>query len=164
VATACVSALLPVQDECIHFFHKSVKDWLIGKSNYGQHQFSLDETEGHEVLSKLCIDELDEVKRKSVDGAQFPDTTKYALRYGVQHMLQLEDARVCSLEEVVTKFVLDLEFVHAKLCVNVPAAIEDIVCVQKQAGIEVLQRALNTLLVLLRKHFATLEELPHTIF
>ena len=28
-AIACVSALLPVQDECIHFFHKSVKDWLI---------------------------------------------------------------------------------------------------------------------------------------
>ena len=47
---------------------------------------------------------------------------------------------------------------------NVTAAIEDIVCVQKQAGIEVLQTALNTLLVLLRKHFATLEELPHTIF
>ena len=86
---------------------------MIGKSNYGQHQFSLDETEGHEVLSKLCIDELDEVKRKGVDGAQFPDTAKYALRHGVQHMLQLQDARVCSLEEVVTKFVLDLELVHA---------------------------------------------------
>ena len=163
-AISCVSALLPVQDGCIHFFHKSVKDWLIDKSNYGQHHFSVDEKEGHEVLSKLCIDELHELKRKGVDGAQFSDITKYALRHGVQHMLQLEDARVCSLEEDVTKFVLDVELVYAKLCVNVTAAFEDIVCVQKQAGIEKLQRALNNLLVLLRKHIATLEKLPHTIF
>ena len=163
-AISCVSALLPVQDGCIHFFHKSVKDWLIDKSNYGQHHFSVDEKEGHEVLSKLCIDELHELKRKGVDGAQFSDIAKYALRHGVQHMLQLEDARVCSLEEVVTKFVLDVELVYAKLCVNVTAAFEDIVCVQKQAGIEKHQRALNTLLILLRKHIATLEKLPHTIF
>ena len=163
-AISCVSSLLPVQDGCIHFFHKSVKDWLIDKSNYGQHHFSVDEKEGQEVLSKLCIDELHELKRKGVDGAQFSDITKYALRHGVQHMLQLEDARVCSLEEVVTKFVLDVELVYAKLCVNVTAAFEDIFCVQKQAGIEKCQRALNSLLVLLRKHIATLEKLPHTIF
>ena len=163
-AISCVSALLPVQDGCIRFFHKSVKDWLIDKSNYGQHHFSVDENEGHEVLSKLCIDELHELKGKGVDGAQFSDITKYALRHGVQHMLQLEDARVCSLEEVVTKFVLDVELVYAKLCVNVTAAFEDIVCVQKQEGIEKLQRALNTLLISLRKHIATLEKLPHTIF
>ena len=163
-AISCVSALLPVQDGCIHFFHKSVKDWLIDKSNYGQHHFSVDEKEGHEVLSQLCIVELHELKQKRVDGAQFSDITKYALRHGVQHMLQLEDARVCSVEEVVTKFVLDVELVYAKLCVNVTAAFEDIVCVQKQAGIEKLQRALSTLLVSLRKHIATLEKLPHTIF
>ena len=163
-AIACVSALLPVQDECIHFFHKSVKDWLIEKSNCEEHYFSVDEKEGHEVLSKLCIEELSQVKRKGVDCAKFSDTTKYALRHGVQHMLQLEDARVCSFEEVVEKFVLDLELVYAKLCVNFTVASEDIVCVQKQVGIEELQKALDTLLVLLRKHFGTLEKHPHTIF
>ena len=164
VAISCVSTLLPVQDECIHFFHKSVKDWLIEKSNYGQHHFSVEEKDGHKVLSKLCIDELDEAKRKGVDGAHFSDTTKYALRHGVQHMLQLEDARVCSLEEVVTKFVLDVDLVYAKLCVNVTAAFEDIVCVQKKAGVEEFHGALNALLLLLRKHIATLEKLPHAIF
>ena len=160
-AIACVSTLLPVQGECIHFFHKSVKDWLIEESNYRHACFI---KKGHEGLSKLCIDELSQVKLKGVDCAKFSDTTKYALRHGVQHMVQLEDARVCSLEEVVTKFVLDVELVYAKLCVNVTAAFEDIVCVQKQAGIEELQRALNTLLVLLRKHLRTLEKLPHSIF
>ena len=163
-AIACVSALLPVKDECIHFFHKSVKDWLIEKSIYGQHQFSVDEKEGHVVLSKLCMDELDEVKRKGVNGAQFSDAAKYALQHGVQHMRQLEDARVCSLEEVVTKFVLDLELVYAKLCVDVTLASEDVVCVQKQVGmIEKWLGALDTLLVLLMKHIATLERQPHTI-
>jgi len=137
---------------------------LIEKSKYGQHQFSVDEKEGHEVLSKLCIDELDEVKRKGVDGAQFVDTTKYALRHGVQHMLQPENAQVCSLEEVVTKFVLDVELVYAKLCVNVTLASEDVLCVQKQVFIEKSHEALNTLLVLLRKHIATLGKQPHTIF
>ena len=163
-AISCVSALLPVQDECIHFFHKSVKDWLIEKSNCEQHYFSVDEKEGHEVLSKLCIDELSQVKRKGVDWVKFTDPTKYALRHGVQHMLQLEDARVCSLEEVVRKFVLDVELVYAKLCVNVTGASEDIVCVQKLVGIKELERAFNALLVLLRKHLRTLEKFPHSIF
>ena len=163
-AIACVSALLPVQDECIHFFHKSVKDWLIAKSNYGRHHFNVDEKEGHEVLSKLCIDELYDVKRKGVTCAKFSDTTRYALRHGVQHMLQLEDTRVCSLEEVVKKFVLDIELVYAKLCVNVTLASEDVICVQKQLHIEKCHEALTTLFVLLRKHIATLEKHPHTIF
>ena len=86
VAIACVSALLPVQDGCIHFFHKSVKDWLIENSKYVPHHFSVDDKEGHQVLSKLCIDELDDVKRKGVESAQFSDITKYALQHGVQHM------------------------------------------------------------------------------
>ena len=170
-AISCVSALLPVQDGCIRFFHKSVKDWLIDKSNYGQHHFSVNEKEGHEVLSTRCIDELHELKRKRCEnavkglyGAQFSDITKYALRHGVQHMLQLEDASVCSLEEVVTKFVLDVELVYAKLCLKVRAVFEDIFCVQKEAGIKKHETALNTLLVLLRKHIFTLEKLPHTIF
>ena len=161
VAIACVSALLPVQDECIHFFHKSVKDWLIEMSNY-RHDYFIEK--GHDVLSKLCIDELSQVKRKGVDWVNFTNATKYALRHGVQHMLQLEDARVYRFEEVVKKFVLDLEIVYAKLCVNVTAASEDIVCVQKQVGSEELQRALNPLSALLRKHLRTLEKRPHNIF
>ena len=160
-AIACVSALLPVQEECLHFFHKSVKDWLIEKSNY-RHDYFIEK--GHEVLSQLCIDELDDVKRKGVTSAKFSDTTRYALRHGVQHLVQLEDSRLCSLEEIVKKFVLDVELVYAKLCVNVTLAFEDVIFVQKQLDIEKCHETLTTLLVLLRKHIATLEELPHTIF
>ncbi len=168
-AIGCVSALLPVHDGRIYFFHKSVKDWLIEKSNYGQHHFSVDEEEGHHVLFKLCIDELDEVKRKGVFEAHFVDTAKYALQHGLQHMVQLEDdARVCSLEDGVKKYCLDLELVYARLCVSVTAASEDIVCIQKLEGVKTLfeewQRALDTLLHVFTKHRSTLTERPHAIF
>ena len=163
-AIACVSALLPVQEECLHFFHKSVKDWLIEKSNYRHCYFS---EKGHEVLSKLCIDELDEVKRKGIDGAQFTDTAKYALRHGVQHILLEEDARICRFKEVVNKYVLDVELMYAKLCVSDMAASEDILYVQKHEGVKKMlegcQRALGTILHLLRKNISILTKLPHTI-
>ena len=133
-AIACISSLLPVYDGCIHFFHKSVKDWLTDKSFYRQHNFNVDEREGHRILSRLCIDVFDDVIRKGVDASQpFSDTTKYALQHGVQHMLQLnEDARSYSLDEVASNYVLNIELVYAKLCANSTTASDDIVSVTKQ--------------------------------
>ena len=46
-AIACISSLLPVDDGCIHFFHKSVKDWLTDEEAYGQHNFNVNKSEGH---------------------------------------------------------------------------------------------------------------------
>ena len=169
-AIACISSLLPVHDGCIHFFHKSVKDWLTYEAFYGQHNFNVNKSEGHCILSRLCIDEFDVVKQKGVDASQpFSDTTKYALQHGVQHMLQLnEDARLYSLDKVVNEYVLDLELVYAKLCVNSTTASEDIICVMRQEGLNSLsvemQNALGTFLFLLRRYKTTLEELSCTIF
>ena len=169
-AIACISSLLPVHDGCIHFFHKSVKDWLTYEAFYGQHNFNVNKSEGHWILSRLCLDEFDVVKQKGVDTSQpFSDTTKYALQHGVQHMLQLnEGARSYSLDKVVNEYVLDLELVYAKLCVNSTTASEDILCVMRQEGLNSLsvemQNAIGTFLFLLRKHKITLEELSSTIF
>ena len=69
-AISVISSLLPVQDNCIHFFHKSVRDWLTDKSHYRQLNFSMDETKGHRILSTLFIEEFDELKRKGVDNSQ----------------------------------------------------------------------------------------------
>ena len=52
-AISVISSLLPVQDDRIHFFHKSVRDWLTDKSHYRQHNFSVDEIKGHRILSTL---------------------------------------------------------------------------------------------------------------
>ena len=169
-AISVISSLLPVQDDRIHFFHKSVRDWLTHKSHYRQHNFSVDEIKGHCILSTLCIEEFDELKRKAVDNSQpFSHTTNYALLHGVQHMLQLDQGtRSCSLEEMVDKYVLDIELVYAKLCVISSAASEDIVSVKGEEDWKAVstdkQRTLESLLFLLKKYNVSLQEFPITIF
>ena len=172
-AIECISTLLPVQDGRIHFFHKSVKDWLTdGAPNmYGvRHKFYVNENRGHRALSQLCVDELDDVKRKSVHGTDFSEAAKYALQYGVGHMLELEEcARASSrFQEVINSYVTDLDIVHAKLCVHNTVNSEDIIYVQKREAFKSLsdeiQRALNTLFSLLRKYHGRLSTHPSTIF
>ena len=172
-AIQCISTLLPVQDGCIHFFHKSVKDWLTdgAPDMYGvQHKFYVNEDQGHRALSQLCVDELDDVKRKSVDGTDFSDAAKYALQYGVGHMLELEaSARAPSrFKEIIDNYVTDLNIVHAKLYVHNTVNSEDIIYVQKREAFKSLsdesQRALSTLFSLLRKYHRRLSTHPSTIF
>ena len=164
-AISCLSSLLPIQDDCVRFFHKSIKDWLADKSRYGRHNFCVDENEGHRTLANLCIGELNEVKRKGVDNSeQFTATINYALQHAVQHLIALdENVRPCSLEEIAKNYVLDVELVYAKLCVDSTLAIEDILCVMKQDGWKGLE-ILRTFMFLLRRHNRELRELPHVIF
>ena len=171
-AISCVSALLPIRDGRLHIIHKSVKDWLTDKVCYGDHDFIVDEREGHCILARLCATVLDDVKQKGVHDARFSDTEKYALQHGVQHMLALgEDSCPCGIEKTIKMYVTDLELVYAKLCVSDAyntVASEDILTVQmhelsKDLPAE-LQRALCTLLFLLRKHRNTLRDLPRVLF
>ena len=164
---ASISTLLPVRDDRIHFFHKSVKDWLTDTSTYGQHDFTVDETEGHGTLSELCAHELDDIKRKGVDGAEFSDTAKYAQKHGVQHVLHLqEDAKVC--EVAIKEYVVDLELVYAKVCVASERASEDILWTKKQKTYHQLSEdtkdMLNGLMFLLRKHYNTFRNHPNIFF
>ena len=172
-AIECISSLLPVQDGCIHFFHKSVKDWLTDGSPdmYGvQHKFYVNEDRGHRALSQLCVDELDDVKRKSVHGTDFNDAAKYALQYGVGHMLELEESARASnrFQEIINNYVTDLDIVQAKLCVHNTVNSEDIILVQEREAFKSLsdesQRALSTLFSLLRKYHGRLSTHPSTIF
>ena len=172
-AIECISTLLPVHDGCIHFFHKSVKDWLTdgAPDMYGvQHKFYVNENQGHRALSQLCVDELNDVKRKIVHGTHFSDAAKYALQCGVGHMLELEEsARASSrFEEIINNYVTDLDIVHAKLCVHNTVNFEDIVHVKKREAFKSLrdesQRALGTLFFLLRKYHGRLSTHPSTIF
>ena len=172
-AIECISTLLPVQDGCIHFFHKSVKDWLTdgAPDMYGvQHKFYVNEDQGHRALSQLCVDELDDVKRKSVHGTDFSDAAKYALQYGVGHMLELEESARASgwFEEIINNYVTDLDIVQAKLCVHNTVNSEDIIRVQEREAFKSLsdesQRAVSTLFSLLIKYHRRLSTHPSTIF
>ena len=167
-----ISTLLPIHDDCLVFFHKSVKDWLTDRTTYGQHTFSVDEKQGHAMLSQLCTIELNNVKRKGVHGTEFSTTARYALQHGVYHILESEKVAESSrsFEEIVNNYVTDLDIVYAKLCVNNTASSKDIVIVltEKQEACQSLsserRKALATLLSLLLKYRRRLSTHPSNIF
>ena len=165
-----ISTLLPVHDDCIVFFHKSLKDWLTDRTTYGQHTFSVDEKQGHVMLSQLCTNELNNVKRNGVHSIEFSSTARYALQHGVYHMLESEELEesTTSIEEIVDNYVTDLDIVYAKLCVNNTASSKDVILTHKQEAFPALsserRNALGTLLSLLLKYHGRLSTHPGTIF
>ena len=168
-AISSVSSLLPIRDGCLHVIHKSVKDWLTDASSYEEHDFTIDEKDGHRILASLCSNELDHLKQKGVCDAQFSATEKYALHHGVRHMLQLdENPGSRSLEECVRTYVTDVELLYRKISVNNSIAAEEILWLQSQELFRTLSAntrdLLNTLIVLLRKHFSTFTDHPHVVF
>ena len=168
-AISSVSSVLPIRDGCLHFIHKSVKDWLTADTIYGMHDFTVDGTEGHRILASLCADELDFLKRKGVRHGEFSPTERYALHYGARHMLWLDENTNSSiLEDVVKGYVLDLELLHAKLCVSNSMAVDDILWLQKQKIYRMMsedsQTMLKTLLFLLRKYLNTSTHDPQVFF
>ena len=165
-AISSVSSLLPIRNECLHVFHKSVKDWLTSTSCYSEHDFITDEKDGHRILASLCCDELYNLKQKGVHDTEFSSTVKYAFHHGLRHLLQLDKNMTSqSLEECVQTYVIDLELVYAKLCIDDSMAAEDILWLQRQEISQMLsgdiKDLLNTLTFLLRKYFNTLTNHPH---
>ena len=173
-AISCISTLLPVREGRLHFFHKSIKDWLVASSPYEQHDFTVDEKEGHIVLSDLCASELDSLQRKGVHGKQFSNTEIYALHHGTQHMLEVTDldcadkTRTSSVTaEQVFRYATDVEVLYAKLCVKSASAIEDLLSLHsKNSRIVSEERdfVVTSLLSLLRKHSYILFDYPHLFF
>ena len=171
-AITCISTLLPVRDGRLHFFHKTIKDWLTDTSCCGQHEFSVDEKQGHEIIFKLCTTELDNIKRKGVHDTQFTDTERYALQHGVQHLLEMDGLDSHSrphtvTEELVNKYVTDLELIYAKLVACGTACLEEFFNVKRHAKVfmtDESQVAVDALFSLLRKHSYVLNNCPHLFF
>ncbi|CAH3180679.1 unnamed protein product [Porites lobata] len=159
-AISCISTLLPVREGRLHFFHKSIKDWLVASSPYEQHDFKVDEKEGHIVLSDLCASELDGIKQKGVHGRQFTNTERYALHHGTQHMLEVKAGQVY-------QYATDLELIYAKLCIKSTSIIEDLLGLHGDNS-SILSDGrvffVPSLLSLLRKHSYYLLDHPHLFF
>ena len=171
-AIACISTLLPLRNDRLHFFHKSVKDWLSGSSVYGDHEFILDEKKGHEILFNLCKIELENVKRRRIHNCTFSDTETYALQHGVQHMIEVDsfirDPVTTGVDGLIEAFVTDLKLVYAKLCVNSNCPSEDLYNVQKHVrpalSHEEVCSNLDLLQDVLRKHSFLLRDHPLLFF
>ena len=164
-ALGSVSALLPIRDDCLHVIHKSVKDWLTDISCYGEHEFIMDENEGHRLLADLCIEELENLKLKGVDNLQFGATERYALYHGAHHMLHEGVKREQhKLDELTKAYIIDLEVVYAKTGVNSTIAAEDLLWLKEQGIFALLskdnQSIVDTLLFVLRKNLRLLTDSP----
>ena len=164
-ALSSVSALLPIRDDCLHVIHKSVKDWLTDISCYGEHEFIMDENEGHRLLADLCIEELENLKLKGVDNLQFGATERYALYHGAHHMLHEGVKREPhKLDELTKAYIVDLEVVYAKTFVNSTIAAEDLLWLKEQGIFALLskdnQSIVDTLLFVLRKNLRLLRDTP----
>ena len=166
-ALGSVSALLPIRDDCLHVIHKSVKDWLTDISCYGEHEFIMDENEGHRLLADLCIEELENLKLKGVDNLQFGATERYALYHGAHHMLHEGVKREPhKLDELTKAYIIDLEVVYAKTFVNSTIAADDLLWLNEQGIFTLLskdnQNIVDTLLFVLRKNIRLLTDNPRT--
>ena len=160
-----LSALFPVRDYCLHVIHKSVQDWLTNVSSYGEHEFIVDENEGHRLLAALCTDELENLKLKGVHNIQFSATERYALYHGAYHMLHKGVKKEPhKLDELTKTYIIDLEIVYVKTCLNCTLAAEDLAWLTKQGIFTLLskdnQSSVNTLLFLLRKNLRLLPDTP----
>ena len=166
-ALGSVSALLPIRDDCLHVIHKSVKDWLTDISCYGEHEFIMDENEGHRLLADLCIEELENLKLKGVDNLQFGAIERYALYHGAHHMLHEGVKREPhKLDELTKAYIIDLEVVYAKTFVNSTIAADDLLWLNEQGIFTLLskdnQSIVDTLLFLLRRNLRLLRNTPRT--
>ena len=165
-ALGSVSALLPIRDDCLHVIHKSVRDWLTDSSCYGEHEFIVDEIEGHCILADLCTEELGDLKRKGIDNVQFSATNMYALNHGARHMLhEGANREALELEILTNSYIVDLEIIYAKTCINSTVAVEDLLWLQKQETSKLsldCQSTLDILLFLLRKHHGLFTYYPET--
>ena len=165
-ALGSVSALLPIRDDCLHVIHKSVRDWLTNSSCYGEHEFIMDEIEGHRILTDLCTEELDDVKRKGVNNVKLTATKMYALNHGARHIFHVGVKReALELEILTNSYIVDLEIVYAKTCVNSTVTVEDLLWLRKQGTSKLsqdCQSSLDILFFLLRKHHRLLTYYPQT--
>jgi WD40 repeat protein len=102
-----MSSILPVYDDCLTVYHKSLRDWLMS-DGYKEHAFTVDSHTGHEYLWRICKKEFDQIISLSTfsNFKQSP-MTKYALAHGIYHMIE-------SASKTSYHLSVDVKIVHAR--------------------------------------------------
>ena len=158
---SCLSSLLVIRDGRVSFIHKSVKDWLVAPD----HNFTIVETYGHKILADICTKQMDKLKQND---AAFPNddlVVKYALQYGIQHMLQTELNEMQSVTKL-TDYVTDLIIVHESVCVDVHSTLENFDILEAhniyQSLSEKTQSTIKLLINIIRKATYILKYVPQS--
>ncbi|XP_046857839.1 uncharacterized protein LOC124451259 [Xenia sp. Carnegie-2017] len=103
-----LSQILPVYDDYLTVYHKSLIDWL-KSDGYEQHEFTVDPKNGHKFLWHACEKVFKQIKWMNIFEDQM-DTAmiKYALKNGVHHMIECR-------ENVHFRWAVDVKVVCARL-------------------------------------------------
>jgi WD40 repeat protein len=103
-----MSSILPVYDNCLTVYHKSLRDWLMS-DGYEEHAFTVDSHTGHEYLWRACKKVLDRIISLSTfSSIKQSLMTRYALTHGISHMIQ-------SGSKTSYHLSVDVKIVHARL-------------------------------------------------
>ncbi|CAB3985850.1 E3 ubiquitin- ligase DZIP3 [Paramuricea clavata] len=103
-----ISSILPVYDNCLTVYHKSLRDWLMS-DGYKEHSFTLDSHTGHEYLWRICKKEFDQIISLSTFSSfKASPMTIYALTHGISHMIQSGGKTSYHLS-------VDVKIVHASI-------------------------------------------------
>ncbi|XP_046857726.1 uncharacterized protein LOC124451141 [Xenia sp. Carnegie-2017] len=107
-----LSQILPVYDDCLTVYHKSLIDWL-KSDGYEQHEFTVNPKNGHKFLWHACEKVFKQIKSMNIFEDQMNTAMiKYALKNGIYHMSQ------CG-ENVEFSWAVDVKVVYARLmCVE----------------------------------------------
>ena len=161
---SCISSFLIIKDDCVSFFHKSVKDWLV-KAN---HRFTIKEKHGHRTLAYICVFQMETLKQNEVRSPfDFAIAIVYALKYGIPHMLHAEIKDMHSLTKLIDYFT-DLEIVHASVCVDVYTTLRNFSSLASYnmhtCLCEETQETIRTVMCIIRRFTYILKNVPQSFF
>ena len=106
-----MSLILPVYDDCLTVYHKSLIDWLTS-DGYKEHAFTVDSQSGHKPLWKACEKVFNQIiSLDMLSSFNLTPLNRYALAYGISHMIQSAD--IASYH-----WSVDVKIVHARTTLN----------------------------------------------
>ncbi len=95
----CISALLPVYEDRLTVFHKTVLDWLDAVGKYGKHSFSVSKLDAKKTLWKACRQMFEQMIRNGRKKEE-EQAEEYALRHGVRYLVEItyydKDSKYCN--------------------------------------------------------------------
>ena len=106
-----ISSILPVYDDCLTVYHKSLRDWLTS-DGYKKHAFTVDCQSGNEYLWKACEKVFNRIISLSTLSSLKPcPLTRYTLACGISHMIQ-------SGSETSYHLSVHVKIVHARTTIH----------------------------------------------
>ena len=111
----CISSLLPIRNDCIDVFHKSIIDWLSCPQLYRRHRFSVDVDRGEELLSHACQKIFHSIEDRHDVLPKFSPEEQYALQHGIYHTIAFANVLGSQNNSNLFRYVCSLKLLHAKL-------------------------------------------------